>query len=105
MVNSLRGEIILQSTPILRFTLSENTVIEVKHPYLSELLHSTICEGCKQYGQCFEKVCAVRVHPDGMVTPCLNRMISFEGQTVHRRIEAAYKTIKRMVLVNDIYGF
>ena len=103
LVSSFAGEIILQSTPVLKFKLSENSVIRIKHPYLSKLLHNSICEECRQYNQCFEKVCAVRVHPDGVVTPCLMREICFSGRTMHSKIEDAYNKLYTMVLCNDIY--
>ena len=103
LVNSYVGEIIMQSTPVLQFKLSKNCIIRVKHPYFSQLLHNRICDDCRQYNQCFEKICAIRVHPNGVVTPCLFGELSFKGQTIHAKLEDAYNRIKDMVLSSDIY--
>lgn len=103
LVNSFEGQIILQSTPVLELKLNDKAFIRIKHPCLSEMLHNEICDHCPQHDVCFEKVCAVRVHPDGVVTPCLMREICFEGQTMYEKIEKAYKKINIMTLSNNFF--
>ena len=104
LVNSFSGEIILQSTSVLTFKLGDNAFIRIKHPYLSKLLHNNICEECRRYNDCFEKVCAVRVYPDGVVSPCLEREICFGGKTICEKIEHAYAKIHTMVLSDDFFS-
>lgn len=103
LINSFAGEIILQSTSVLRFNISENSYVRIKSPYLSQLLHNKICENCEQYSRCFEKVCAIRVHPNGLVTPCLTKRIVYDGKTLYSKIKKAYDSIHTVVWSNDIY--
>lgn len=103
LVNSFEGQIVLQSTPVLKLKLNDNAFIRIKHPCLSEMLHNEVCDHCHQYDVCFEKVCAVRVHPDGVVTPCLMREICFEGQSMYEKIKTAYKKVNNMTWGSNFF--
>ena len=62
-------------TPSLTIEINDTCKISIKHPTLSSLVKWDICCQCKVVSECFERVCAVRVYPNGIVTPCLNHSI------------------------------
>ena len=90
LINSYDSMILLQTTPTLHVNIGVDSSIKVKHPIISSLVHSTICDGCNEYQDCFEKVCAIRVHPDGIVTPCLSRHLFYSQGTIEENIREAY---------------
>lgn len=103
LLQKYEGNIVLKSTPILLIRINEECVVRIKHPYLSKLLHNGICDGCVKYNECFEKVCAIRVHPSGVVTPCLIKEICFEGDSIYARVQKAYTSLHAMVFDSQFY--
>lgn len=95
--------IVLGITPVLSIKLDDKCNIRVKHPYFSKLFHNGICEGCEQYDSCFEKVCAIRVHPDGVVTPCLSKEICVSGQSMFEKIKNAYNNLEQLVFDSHVF--
>lgn len=98
------GEILLRTTPVLKIELNKCN-IRIKHPYLSKLLHNGICNGCKKYNSCFEKVCAIRVHPNGIVTPCLSKEICADGETMLEKIKNAYDNLHTMNFDDQFFNY
>lgn len=88
------ADILLHSTPTLNILLAENCKLRVKHPFLSRLLCKEICKECEQKISCFEHICAVRVHPSGMVTPCLSQKISERSNDVYSNIKNVYAMLE-----------
>ena len=86
--------IALKPTPTIVIKVDDDCVISVKHPYLSALPQIGICNKCLSKDLCFERICAVRVHPDGLVSPCLNKTIFSTEDTVSKRIEDIYHQIE-----------
>ena len=103
LLQNNEGNIILRSTPVLTINFNNECNIRIKHPYLSKLLHNGICEGCSKYDKCFEKVCAIRVRPDGIVTPCLLKEIYFDEDSMYTRIQNAYNSLQTMVFDKHFY--
>ena len=97
------SNIILKSTPSLRINVCEKCVINVKHPYLNELFHSNLCDDCGERKECFEKVCAVRVHPNGLVTPCLSVNNNVNSENVIDDIIRVYANLGKMTFLKKEY--
>lgn len=97
------AQIVLRSTPIMRLGISEKNYIRVKHPFFSKLLQREMCKGCQQGEECFERVCAVRVYGNGLVSPCLSNYVTelHEGN-ISERIEAVYRKLEN---ISGIYEF
>lgn len=93
------SNIVLKSTPSLRINVCDKCVINVKHPYLNELFHSNICDDCGERKACFEKVCAVRVHPNGLVTPCLSLNNTVHSENVIDNILRVYAKLGEMTFL------
>lgn len=101
----MRGDaqILLQSTPVIQIRISEKNCIRVKHPSLSELVHREICKDCQDKKDCFERVCAVRVYGNEIVSPCLSNHIQEEKEgSILKKIEAVYN---RLETICGIYKF
>lgn len=97
------AQIILRSTPVIQVNISDKNYIRVKHPFLSKLVKREICRGCQWAENCFERVCAVRVYGDGIVSPCLSNYIQDVSENrVSEKIEVIYKKIEN---INEIYEF
>lgn len=84
----------LGPTSMLRLDLSNNTTIKIKHPWLSALAEMGICKECTEKSSCFERVCAVRVHPDTTVTPCLNKHVYSSRKKTQDKIQDIYQRIQ-----------
>ena len=80
----------LSCTPIITHRISDACRISIKHPYLSRLLNRDMCNDCTDSHNCFERVCAVRVHPNATVTPCLNHKVVSHKENLDGRIDDAY---------------
>jgi len=85
--------IILGSTPIITYRINENSRINLKHPFLSSLTTRGICNNCSIKLNCFEKICAVRVYPNSVVSPCLNQKIISDKGDLNERICYMYSQI------------
>ena len=93
-------EIKYGSTPSLVVKTKEQSEIVIKNPKLSESIKWKICEDCEFGDSCYEKVCAVRVYPSGIVSPCLNGRISFQSGGIAARIKQAYDLFVPQKLVS-----
>ena len=88
------------STPSLVVKTKEQSEIVIKNPKLSESIKWKICEGCEFGDSCYEKVCAVRVYPNGIVSPCLNGRIIYQNGGIAARIKQAYDLFVPQELVS-----
>lgn len=89
------GSLMLEGNipPTLVCNINDKTKIKIKHPKLSRMSKWNVCEQCNENENCTERICAVRVHPDGIVTPCLNRTICADGDTLSAKISTMYNKI------------
>ena len=89
---SIYGESFIQfgvtSTIIIK--VNDKCIISLKHPVLSRMLKRHVCSICEFSSECYERICAVRVHPDNLVTACLNKKYSFSEGKISDRIKTAY---------------
>lgn len=69
----------ITSTPTLYKEITDGVVLRIKHPSFSKLLNRVPCRDCEYNGECDERMSAVRVFPDGTVTPCINGKLSRSG--------------------------
>lgn len=79
------------TTPTLIIRTSGNRTVSIKHPKLSRSTKWNVCRDCNVQENCYERICAVRVYPNGMVTPCLNGHITFSDDSIGEGIMKAYK--------------
>ena len=87
----------LKATPTLAYNINNQTRIRIKHPALNRWISRNICRECQYQHTCFERVCAVRVYPDGVITPCLNKNIYSSQTTLLARIEDIYSAISEEI--------
>lgn len=85
----------MESTPKIIIPVDHSCSISIKHPYLSSLPYVGICRNCDYKRDCFERVCAVRVYPDGTVSPCLNNTLAATQGTTFEKIENIYQKIEQ----------
>lgn len=83
----------LQYTPAITHWTKNNCRIRIKHPYFSKLLERSLCSNCKEKGGCFERICAVRVYPNAVVSPCLNQTIVSNERTLEDCVNDIYEKI------------
>ena len=103
MLNEFDATIVFRTTSIIEIRLSCDSILHIKHPYLSGLFFYNDCCMCDDSNECFEKICAIRVHPNGVVTPCLSQKIVCSGDSVCERITNAYQKLEKMRLRNDFF--
>lgn len=103
LVNEKGGKIVLETTPVLKISLDDSFYLRVKNSYLSALFYNEICQNCKEWDNCFEKVCAVRVYPNGLVSPCLFHEKCFTGDTVYEEIINTYNQLQNMILLDNFW--
>lgn len=104
LINNQGGEIILKATPVLKIDMGSGCILKIKTPFLSGLLYNKVCELCDENKDCFEKICAIRVHPNGLVTPCLNQKICLKGENTYQKIKNAYYYLQNMTITSDFSG-
>lgn len=82
-------------TPTLMIDVDANCKIRIKHPNLSSLVKWQVCQQCKDSLSCFERICAIRIYPDGTVTPCLNHEVRLaqEGANMFQKVRDAYDVL------------
>ena len=98
------GEILLDVTSVLKIEMGEGCILRIKSPFLSGLLHNGLCDVCKINERCFEKICAVRVYPDGVVSPCLSRKICLDGANTYEKIINTYNHLQDMTIAGAFVG-
>lgn len=101
LINVKGGEILLNATPVLKIDMGNDCILRIKTSFLSGLLYNGICESCGDNNECFEKICAIRVHPNGLVTPCLKQKICLEGENTFEKIKKTYYYLQDMTIAND----
>lgn len=104
LINTKGGEILLNATPVLKIDMGNGCFLRVKTPFLSGLLYNGVCDSCVENKKCFEKICAVRVHPNGLVSPCLNQKICLEGENTYQKIKNTYLYLQNMTIASDFTG-
>ncbi len=98
-------EIKLGSTPTLYKKIG-NSKIRIKLATLNvwmydNLFPRNICMNCEKRKECVERGCAIRIFPDGKVTPCLNHFKSFSSENAMENLEVAYRALE---IRNDIFN-
>lgn len=96
-------DICYASTPVMASCNNPSVKLRVKVPGISRILIRKICVDCPHFDQCTERVCGLRVYPNGMVSPCLNGYIISDKKTVKERIEDIYPRLG--INKNEIYSF
>jgi len=91
------------STPVMVSCNDPSIKLRVKVPGISRILVRHICANCPHFDQCTEKVCALRVYPNGMVSPCLNGYVTSGKNTVKERIKDIYSQL--VIDKNELYSF
>lgn len=104
LINIKGGEILLNATPILKIDMGSGCILRIKTPFFSGLLYNGVCESCEDNKECFEKICAIRVHPNGLVTPCLNKKICLEGENTYQTIKDTYYYLQDMTIAREFVG-
>lgn len=58
---------------------------------------------CEKKHECVERGCAIRIFPDGKVTPCLNHFQIFSSENILENLEAAYHALELRadIILND----
>lgn len=99
------GQVAFQfgTTPSLVVNINDSCKIIIKHPKLSRLMQRTLCKECAESINCYERVCAVRVYPDGTVSPCLNKVISFSNKSLSDKIKNIYALLNGNKLLEIYY--
>lgn len=87
------ASISLKSTPVVKIIVSDKCTIHIKHPYLSALPDIGACHNCAYIGECYERICAIRVYPDKFVTACLNHKLTSDKTDIRERIQDVYNQI------------
>lgn len=82
-------------TPMLIIDFNANCKFRIKHSSLSSLVKWQICQECKSLVSCYERICAIRIYPNGTVTPCLNNEVKMEQKNLSmlQRIQNAYNIL------------
>ena len=96
-------DICYASTPIMALCNNQNINLRVKSPSISQILVRNICIGCPYYNDCPEKMCGLRVYPNGTVSPCLNGHIISNKATTKEQIIDLYP--KLGIDMDNIYSF
>lgn len=78
-------------TPVFTIAVNDKCTISIKHPFLSSLVMWSICHQCENASSCFERICSVRVYPDGTVSPCLDNSIKFATESLSSKIKGIYE--------------
>lgn len=89
------------ATPTLVIKTANSCTVSVKHPKLSRSVKWNICRDCNVQETCYERICAVRVYPNGLVTPCLNSHVTFSGESVKDEITKAYELFAPCNLISE----
>lgn len=94
-------EMQIGTTPKLVIKTNSLHEILIKHPKFSKEIKWDICNNCDVEESCFERVCAVRVYPDEMVTPCLNGHVTCSAESMAEKIAEAYKLFTPQNLISS----
>ena len=88
-----KAKIILKPSPVLEIDVNENTKIRLKHPYLSAIPKFDFCQNCNEILSCYERICSLRIYPNGYYSPCLKKRIATNSSDFEHDIIEAYKNI------------
>lgn len=91
----------ITSTPTLYREIKDNVILRIKHPAFSGMLNRVPCRNCEYIHKCDEKMSAVRVYPDGTVTPCINSKLSKRGIN---NLKDNIIDIYNDYISNDVFG-
>lgn len=91
-------EVSIGATPTLYKEVNHNK-IRIKLASLNiwmydNLFLRNLCIHCEKRRECVERGCAIRIFPDGKVTPCLNHFKSFSSENIMRNLENAYRALE-----------
>lgn len=90
------------STPVMMQYNNARLQLRIKSPSISSILCRSICKQCPHNIRCAERVCALRVYPDGHVSPCLNNYVASSQKTAYDQILDIYP--KLGVDIADLYS-
>ncbi len=84
--------------PILYKILPSGNEIRIKLAslnqwYANHIYSCLLCKGCQKKLSCVEQACAIRVYPDGSVSPCLDKFIAFSSSNAYQNIIDAYNRL------------
>ena len=102
VINYGMFNICYSSTPVMALCCDPNVKLRIKTPRVSKIIKRTICDGCIYYNECPEKVCSLRVYPNGVVSPCLNGYKTSNEARVKDKIVSLYS--KLMVDMDSLYS-
>ena len=85
--------ITLGTTPVITYRINENCRINIKHHFLSSLITRNVCTHCTSNSNCAERICAVRVYPNMLVSSCLNHQIISNKVSLEERICEIYSRL------------
>ena len=88
-----KAKIILKPSPVLEIDVNENTKIRLKHPYLSAIPKFDFCQNCDDILSCYERICSLRIYPNGSISPCLKKRIKTNCIDFEHDIIDVYKNI------------
>ena len=91
------------STPVMIQYEHNNKKLRIKAPSISKIICRNLCRNCPKYNSCPEKVCALRIHPTGSVSPCLNEYMRSNRHSVFEQIMDLYPLLG--VDTENLYDF
>lgn len=90
------------STPVMMQYNNTRLQLRIKSPSISSILCRSICKQCPHKAHCTERICALRVYPDGHISPCLNNYVVSAQKTVYDQILDIYPRLG--VDITDLYS-
>lgn len=90
------------STPVMMQYNNARLQLRIKSPSISSIFCRSICKQCPHRIHCSERICALRVYPNGRVSPCLNNYVISSQKTVYDQILDIYP--KLGVDLTDLYS-
>lgn len=82
------------STPVMSKCRNSDNRIRIKCSKISRILRRPVCATCPYDNECSERICAVRVFPNGEVSACLNQYLTSDRSSVTQRIIDVYNKIQ-----------
>ncbi len=92
-------QIEVASTPTIVWRTDGTEKVRLKLASLNQFVYDNLafrrnCLDCEHKKFCIERGCAVRIYPNGEVSPCLDKYISFNQKCVRQCIECAYAAME-----------
>ena len=93
------SQIVLSSTPSLLWNATTNSTIRLKMADLNKFVYDNLerrkaCSDCQNRDKCVERGCAIRVHPNGDVSPCLDNHKLYNEWSFSSNLKKAYEDME-----------